>query len=599
MHKARFKDYHLKWIFFRTLVLYIIIPIVVIFFGFIRYTEQNIYQSSKSQIELAQDNIVSELLEEINSSKMNLSQIAHYNNGEILDVASNYLKLNDPIGLYHEKERLNQLTNLAIPPTSHFLACSFIDNNQKEVTGENRILSVDTLQNMDCYKEALDDQDTIKMGIINFDDINKIGLDFSDKIPFVFCYHPHTELTHQSLEMVSSYIYSDISNKIISLYSNKILGAMCIVDQEGNLLTPVTVNSKSKNLITYCLKFSDTNSTKVRYNHTVYYKFECSIGNTNMRLINVISMRNFLGNFIPSILIVLLLLVILFVNYLLFYFSIKKNALDPIADLVKGMQEMGDGNLTTEIEPSGYNELKMVIRSFNDMKSRIKKANTEEMNHLKMENKLEIQALQSQINPHFLVNTLESIKIIAHFSRNRTIEKMLKAMVTIVSTSFRNSTSFYSIEEELEIIKSYIYLMCQRNNEEIDTNFSIQEEASGAFLPRLILQPIVENSIIHGFDRLEWKGILNVSVKKKGEFIYICIEDNGKGMNEECQEASFKVNPLLGKNIGLSNVKNRLNLIYGDKAGLEVNSKENEGTKVILHIPFVTKIEEQGEIKSV
>jgi two-component system sensor histidine kinase YesM len=233
------------------------------------------------------------------------------------------------------------------------------------------------------------------------------------------------------------------------------------------------------------------------------------------------------------------------------------------------------------------------------MKSRIKKANTEEMNHLKMENKLEIQALQSQINPHFLVNTLESIKIIAHFSRNRTIEKMLKAMVTIVSTSFRNSTSFYSIEEELEIIKSYIYLMCQRNNEEIDTNFSIQEEASGAFLPRLILQPIVENSIIHGFDRLEWKGILNVSVKKKGEFIYICIEDNGKGMNEECQEASFKVNPLLGKNIGLSNVKNRLNLIYGDKAGLEVNSKENEGTKVILHIPFVTKIEEQGEIKSV
>ena len=205
----------------------------------------------------------------------------------------------------------------------------------------------------------------------------------------------------------------------------------------------------------------------------------------------------------------------------------------------------------------------------------------------------EVRALQSQINPHFLVNTLNSIRFMAQVSKFDGIRKMAEALIKILSCSFRGSISFYTVREELDVLDSYLYLMKIRYSDGFEVVYDIDETCLDCKVPRLILQPIVENSIVHGLAEKEDDiGHLTVRLKASGDSLIFTVEDDGRGMTEE------EIRQLLtpreraeGDNtsIGVENVLSRLKLNFGSRYGIRMESQPGQYTKTILTIPLMNE----------
>lgn len=201
----------------------------------------------------------------------------------------------------------------------------------------------------------------------------------------------------------------------------------------------------------------------------------------------------------------------------------------------------------------------------------------------------EIRALQSQINPHFLVNSLSSIRFMAQVAKFEGIRRMAEALIKILSTSFRSNAGFYSLREELEVLDSFVYLMKIRYSDGFEIAYQVEEACLGYRIPRLILQPIVENSIVHGFSEMvDEIGRINLTAEAVDGQVCITVEDNGKGMTQA------EIDQLLSgegvqredhTSIGVINVMTRLKLNYGEQCKMKISSELGRYTKTSVCIP--------------
>ena len=212
---------------------------------------------------------------------------------------------------------------------------------------------------------------------------------------------------------------------------------------------------------------------------------------------------------------------------------------------------------------------------------------TEESSRKKHE--AEMQALQRQINPHFIVNTLNSIRFMAEVAKFDGIRRMAESLVSIVSCSFRSNAGFYIVRDELEMLKTYVYIMRIRYSNGFDVEYDIAEDCLDYRIPRLTLQPVVENSITHGFDEFsEDLGQVKVSAYTKGDFLYFEVWDNGRGMSGEqiksLLDGSLKKSDNSG--IGVENVIERLKLHFGEASQIFIESELGKFTRTVLRIPL-------------
>ena len=281
--------------------------------------------------------------------------------------------------------------------------------------------------------------------------------------------------------------------------------------------------------------------------------------------------------------------VVLFGLFYLFSSYFLKNIIDPIHNTVEGMRLVEEGRLDVHVVPVGQAELRVMIHSFNRMTRRLKQLMQENEEEQQKKHEAEIRALQSQINPHFLVNSLNSIRFIAQVSRYEAIARMAEALIKILSCSFRSNVGFYTLDEELEVLDGFIYLMKIRYSDGFEIEYEIGEGCGSCMVPRLILQPIVENSIVHGFSGQEEElGKITVKARLEDQYLYITVRDNGKGMTEE------EIRRLLSNetaenedyvSIGVTNVNTRLVLNYGDECTLQIRSEVGRYTETVLRIP--------------
>lgn len=170
------------------------------------------------------------------------------------------------------------------------------------------------------------------------------------------------------------------------------------------------------------------------------------------------------------------------------------------------------------------------------------------------------------------------------------IRKMAEALVSIVSCSFRSNVSFYTVREELEMLETYVYLMRIRYSNGFEVRYDVEPACLDCRLPRLTLQPILENAVTHGFDELtEELGQIKVSVYRREGFLCLSVWDNGRGMTPE------EINRVLGQrrrkkddntSIGLENVQARIKLNFGESARLEIESEPEVYTRVVLKLPL-------------
>ena len=289
----------------------------------------------------------------------------------------------------------------------------------------------------------------------------------------------------------------------------------------------------------------------------------------------------------------LLLLLSAFVIAVLFSDKLTK----PITELRNSMKEVEKGNFDgIKLDDSGDSEIGMLHRSFNIMTDEIQNLMKDKIKNQKEKYKLELKALQSQINPHFLYNTLDSIVWMAEGGNNREVVIMTASLAKLLRQSISNEEEFVTIEQEVGYVKSYLTIQKMRYRDQLTFNIDVDPDIFSYQIIKLTLQPLVENAIYHGIKYRDTKGTITIKGHATETDILLQIIDNGIGMDEEMLLHIFDKRDKHGKNNGVAieNVNRRIKLHYGEKYGLTYKSKVNEGTIVSILIPKEEGVHKDG-----
>lgn len=227
-------------------------------------------------------------------------------------------------------------------------------------------------------------------------------------------------------------------------------------------------------------------------------------------------------------------------------------------------------------------EVGSLYRSFNERNQRIQNLIEKNNEANKKEKEYHIQALNAQINPHFMYNTLDTINWMAKDLKAKDISKMITSLSRILRYSISKKEDIVTLDEEINCIKNYLNIYEERYEKAFTSEFYINPEILEYKTFKLLLQPLVENSLIHGFSRQMKGGNIIIRGDMKGENGVLRIIDNGEGMTKE---RIFYVLSQDSDRIGLSNINQRLKLLYGAEYGMTIESTPGEGTMIILVFP--------------
>ncbi|OCN04844.1 hypothetical protein A4S06_10080 [Erysipelotrichaceae bacterium MTC7] len=258
----------------------------------------------------------------------------------------------------------------------------------------------------------------------------------------------------------------------------------------------------------------------------------------------------------------------------------------PIKRLVHAMKDFESNVDSYSYEPQGgVVEIKSLSTSFSKMviiiRNLIKQAKEEEVTL----RKTEMKALESQINPHFLYNTLDSIQWMCEQGKMDEAVDMVGALAKLFRISINKGKQLIPIREEIDHAMHYLIIQKYRYRDQFTYDFDIDEQALDYYTNKITIQPILENAIYHGIDRMIDEGHIQVNVRLEEETIVIEVIDNGLGMSQE-QIVSILSKDQHGKNgIGLKNVNDRIKIYFGDSYGVYVESELDEGTKVTIRFP--------------
>ena len=253
----------------------------------------------------------------------------------------------------------------------------------------------------------------------------------------------------------------------------------------------------------------------------------------------------------------------------------------PLKQLSEEMGRIKSGNLDSKIESKRKDEVGILIDSYNYMIGEIKRLVNEVYEEKMAQKTAEIKALQAQINPHFLYNTLDTVNWMLLDRGEDDISDIILNLGDLMKYSISGSNNLVPLREEIKYVRSYLEIQKCRMEDRLDYSISVADNCIECKCPKLLLQPIVENAIKHGIEPLARGGRIEIEAFLGRGGLNILLKDNGKGMEEEEIENIISGNA----NIGLNNVMKRIKLLYGQEYGLHIQSQKNEGTEVDLSIP--------------
>lgn len=293
--------------------------------------------------------------------------------------------------------------------------------------------------------------------------------------------------------------------------------------------------------------------------------------------------------------------VIIFIILVLTSIYIPKTISRPIQELCDVTDKVSKGDLTVRAKVSGGAEVRVLSSSMNTMIDKIDELLKQvkgEQEHLR---KAELELLQSQINPHFLYNTLDTIVWLAEGSDQKTVVTMVESLSDFFRTSLNQGKDIISIKEELVHVSSYLKIQQVRYQDILEYTIDVPEVLNQYTIPKITIQPLVENALYHGIKNRRGKGMIKITGFLKGRNFVIRISDNGIGMNEDrlaqIREKIDRKNIADDEIYGLFNVNERIRLKFGDSYGIEVRSVYQKGTDVDILLPCVTLEQEKNQPK--
>lgn len=371
--------------------------------------------------------------------------------------------------------------------------------------------------------------------------------------------------------------------KNIDTYCDGVFDSTFIVDRNGNLIYKVGAIPYNNSL------FEKVNNDKININNKTYIEFNSVIESyPDWRIIGLISLESLtknlsiIRNLVYSIGIFSIIIVI-FISH-----RTSKKITDPIYDITKAMNMFEQGHWPHKLESKTEDELKYLVNSFNrmvnSMKNLVEQIYKEEEENKKLEvesMKTQLDLLQSQINPHFIHNTLNTINYLAMKNNQVEIREMIQSFNMLLRQSISTNKKLITIKEELICVENYLSIQKYRYGDIVKLMYTIPKELETCLIPKLILQPLIENSLYHGIVPKGFGGTIRVDILPQKDFITLRVIDDGIGIYKN------KVKPQGSNGISLTNVSERLRLYFGSEYKLNIYSKNGIGTCIEFNIPYI------------
>lgn len=596
MQKSR-----LQTVYFVVFLLLVIIPVTGIGIGSLSILRHIMLDSAVSKVQLAQENVSSVLSTEIKNASLQLAHLLYVNNGQIISLAAR-TQTEDLTRRYEYITQLTTAVNYVIKPVSEIKSLKFYMSDGSSLYLKEEIDEPYTLIKKEpWYQAALDKRGTVHVGAFLENAVTgRNTVPSGDTLIIVAAMSPDMIAHPQNtIETVALFIRSQADN-VTAGYNHsdyKEMGFMYITDRTGKILVQQNAPKMNFSPNVFESKNSDTTDSTatvktIQTNSAVNKIIITEQPDTGWKIISVVDTQTLLQNFYRIAFIIIAVSGVLLILFMIFSRYFLKTIIHPVNRMIEGLTQVEAGDFSVNIEPCGHSEVRKMIDSFNHTVSRLKTVNEEKDRERQLKYNAELKALQSQINPHFLVNALTSIRFMAQVAKFDSLRKMAEALIKILTCSFRSNSGFYPLREELDVLAGFIYLMQIRYSDNFKVEYEIDETCLDCSVPRLILQPLVENAIVHAFNEMEDPGCIRIRIKKIKNYVQICIEDNGCGMSagQTAQllnaESVPDDEPADYTSIGIKNVHHRLILNFGSEYGLSIHSIPGQGTNILLRIPY-------------
>lgn len=400
----------------------------------------------------------------------------------------------------------------------------------------------------------------------------------------LYAYRPlHDRSTWQQVGALVISIRENELRKVYSGYLSEAQNAY-IIDRSGNIISSVdnqnvTYAIPSQILPLYSGTFQDMADgvPQLVTFHTL---------NTGGLQLVVISNLNALRSMYRQTTLVFLMILLLYVLLTMAVsWFIPKNFVRPIHELQTHIDLVKQGNLDTLVPVTSTDEIGQLSERYNEMLLRLRELLAEMMAAQQAQHKAEIHALQAQINPHFIYNSLASIRFLVFSKQNEAADQALVALISILRGTLSNPHDFSTVGQEIKLLQDYISLQRISFSQALHVEFQVDDTVRACKLCKLTLQPIVENAFIHGFSGGQTDCSIQVCARDLGERVEITIRDNGCGFDPKASRQTEYDGDFPHTGLGVANVHERLQLAFGPDFGLHTESAPGAGTTVTVTIP--------------
>ena len=316
-----------------------------------------------------------------------------------------------------------------------------------------------------------------------------------------------------------------------------------------------------------------------------------TVGYTGWKIVGVTPLDGMsLNNIKTKLLMVFIIAFVLFILSIINSY-ISTRITDPIKELEKAVNEIEQGNLEVEVRSAGSYEIQHLGTSIQSMARRIRKLMNDIVAEHESKRRSEFDTLQSQINPHFLYNTLDIIVWMIENEKQSEAVKVVTALARFFRISLSKGKSIIPVKDELEHVRNYLMIQHMRYKNKFTYDIEADEDVLELASLKLMLQPLVENAIYHGMEFMDGDGEILVRAWRREDDLYMSVSDNGLGMTQEQVEHLFQAadhtSSGRGSGIGVKNVNERIKLYFGEEYGLRIDSEPDEGTEITIHLPAV------------
>ena len=374
---------------------------------------------------------------------------------------------------------------------------------------------------------------------------------------------------------------------ILADNSSKYSGASYVVNTHGRIMVANKEGYVGENFPVKLSDIRESNTSRYdMFSSTQAFYFVGNEMPNGWSLVQTVSVKEF--NKEMNHLIVLaagIVLLVLGIS-LGFVWYVTSRIAYPAKELMESMKTLAKDNEYPRVKIVSNDEIGMIGLEYNKMAENIETL-IEKVYKMELTQKqAELEFLQMQINPHFLYNALDTISWMALAKGNMDVSEMTIALAELLRATIKKE-SFITLREEMNTVKDYLLIQQERFGDKISAEYFVEEDAYSCMVPNFILQPVIENAIIHGLEPKIEKGKLSINISIQDEFLTFLVEDNGVGMDEteildlykKCRENNTK------QSIGLKNVYRRLLLCYGESSMLKIESNKEQGTRISFLIP--------------